>query len=115
MEDNPALAARLERALFDDHFEVLRLSGDTLPVSVLENQYAAFESAGLVVIYSCARSGSEAKRKLGALAAKCYFDLSAMQFPPEEIDAVRKILALLQSLRAVSRHEDPGKINQMKT
>ena len=66
MEDNPGLATRLERALFDDHFEVLLVSGDALPVSVLESQYAAFESAGLVVIYSCAALAPEAKRKLGA-------------------------------------------------
>ncbi len=34
VEDNPALATRLERALFDDHFEVLLLSGDTLSVPI---------------------------------------------------------------------------------
>src|SRR6202795_1204604 len=37
VEGNPALATRLERALFDDHFEVLLVSGDELPVSALES------------------------------------------------------------------------------
>ena len=111
VEGNPALAARLERALFDDHFEILRVSGEAMPVSILESQYAAFASAGLVVIYSCAALAPEAKRKLGELAADHYFDLSALQLPAEEIDAVRKVLALLQLLRVVVEDKNSGKIN----
>jgi bifunctional enzyme CysN/CysC/sulfate adenylyltransferase subunit 1 len=111
VEDNPALAARLERALFDDHFEVLLVSGDALPVSVLENQYAAFESAGLVVIYSCAAVAPEAKRKLGAITANRFFDLSALQMPIEEKDAVQKVLMLLRSIRAIADAKDQSKIN----
>jgi bifunctional enzyme CysN/CysC/sulfate adenylyltransferase subunit 1 len=102
VEDNPGLATRLERALFDDHFEVLLVSGEALPVSVLESQYAAFESAGLVVIYSCAALDPEAKRKLAALARVRFFDLAGIQLHGEEPDAVRKILSHLQSLRAVA-------------
>ncbi len=99
VEDNPGLATRLERALFDDHFEVLLVTGDALPVSVLEEQFPAFESAGLVVIYSCDALASEGKRKLGALAGDRFFDLSGLQASGDEPDAVRKILAHLQSLR----------------
>jgi sulfate adenylyltransferase subunit 1 len=101
VEDNPAFATRLERALFDDHFEVLHVSGDALPVSVLESQYAAFESAGLVVIYSCAALAPEAKRKLVALTVNHFFDLSALQLPAVENEAVQKVLNLLRSLRAI--------------
>ncbi len=111
VESNPALAARLERALFDDHFEVFHVSGDALPVSLLESQYAALESAGLVVIYSCAALPPEAKRKLGALAADRYFDLSALQLPVEEVEAVRRVLALLQPLRGVADAGNQGKIS----
>jgi len=100
VENNPGLATRLERALFDDHFEVLLVSGDALPVSVLESQYASFESAGLVVIYSCAALTSETKRKLGALAGDRFFDLSALDLSLEESYAVKKVLSHLQSLRA---------------
>jgi len=99
VEDNPEFAARLERALFDDRFEVLRISGDAVSASTLENQYAAFESAGLVVIYSCNALAAEAKRKLGALAENHFFDISTLQLPDEESDAVRKVLSLSQSLR----------------
>ena len=73
------------------------MSGDALPVPVLESQYAAFESAGLVVIYSCLRSAPDAKRKLGSLAVNRFFDLSALELPAAETDAVRKILSLFIS------------------
>jgi sulfate adenylyltransferase large subunit len=100
VEDNPALAARLERALFDDHFEVLLVSGDALHVSVLESQFAAFESAGLIVVYSCDALALEAKRKLGAVAGNRFFDISGMQLSGDEPSAVQKILFHLRSLRA---------------
>jgi bifunctional enzyme CysN/CysC/sulfate adenylyltransferase subunit 1 len=111
VEDNPALAARLERVLFDDHFEVLLVSGDVLPVSALESQYAAFESAGVVVIYSCAALAPDAKRELGALTAKRFFDVSALQLPTEEHEAAQKVILLLHSLRNVGGHSDQEKIN----
>jgi sulfate adenylyltransferase large subunit len=111
VEDNPGLAARLERALFDDHFEVLLVSGDALPVSALERQYASFESAGLVVIYSSAALSPDAKGELASLPANRFFDLSAFQLPIEESDAVRKILSHLQSLRAVAGEGNRNKFN----
>ncbi|MGA7796701.1 MAG: sulfate adenylyltransferase subunit CysN [Candidatus Acidiferrales bacterium] len=102
VENNPGLATRLERALFDDHIEVFHVSGEALPLSALESQYAAFESAGLVVIYSCAALAPETKRKLGGLASGRFFDLSGLQVSEDDPDAARKILSHLQSLRAVA-------------
>jgi sulfate adenylyltransferase subunit 1 (EFTu-like GTPase family) len=101
VENNPGLAMRLERALFEDHFEVLLVSGDALSVSNLEKQYAAFESAGVVVLYSVSNLAPEAKRKLVALGAGGFFDLSAFKVPADEPDAVGKIVSRLQSLRVV--------------
>jgi len=106
VEDNPGLATRLERALFDDHFEVVLVSGDALSVSVLETQYAAFESAGLVVIYSSTALVPESKRKLGALTANRFFDLSALNLPGEENEAVHDVLLLLRPLRSVADAKD---------
>jgi hypothetical protein len=100
VEDNPGLAMRLERALFDDHFEVFHVSGEALPVSAMESQYASFELAGLVVIYSCHALAPEAKSKLGALASGRFFDLSSIQSSGDKADDVQKALALVQSLRA---------------
>ncbi|HEY2646253.1 MAG TPA: GTP-binding protein, partial [Candidatus Acidoferrales bacterium] len=96
VEQNAALAMRLERALFDDHFEVLLVSGDDLSVPDLEKQYASFESAGLIVIYSCDKLTPEAKRKLGVLAADRFFNFSSSQMPEEESSSLRKILSSLR-------------------
>jgi sulfate adenylyltransferase subunit 1 len=104
VENNPALVTVLERALFDNHFEVLSVSGEAVPASVLENQYRAFESAGLVVIYSCPTLPPELKRKLGSLAADRFIDLSTMQLPADQSEAVRKVLAFLQPLRNFEAH-----------
>jgi sulfate adenylyltransferase subunit 1 len=101
VEDNPELATALERALFDDHFEVLLVNGDALPVSVLEGQYAAFESAGLIVIYSCPALTPELKRTLGTFAANRFLDISHMRLPAEQNEALQRALSLLRSLRIV--------------
>jgi bifunctional enzyme CysN/CysC/sulfate adenylyltransferase subunit 1 len=96
VEHDAAMAMRLERALFDDHFEVLLLSGDNLSVPDLEKQYASFESAGLVLIYSCDKLTPEAKRKLGVLAEDRFFDFCSSQLPEEEASSLRKILSNLR-------------------
>jgi sulfate adenylyltransferase large subunit len=111
VEDNPALATRLERALFDDHFEVLLVSGDALPVSALENQYVVFESAGLVVIYASATLAPEAKHKFDMLTANRFFDLSVLKLPTVENEAVQQVLMLLRSIRGLADAKDQSKTN----
>jgi bifunctional enzyme CysN/CysC/sulfate adenylyltransferase subunit 1 len=106
VENNPDLAARLERALFDDHFEVLLISGDALPVSVLQSQLAAFESAGLIVIYSSIALDPEAKRKLGGRVANRFFDLSALELPVDERAAVQKVVKALRPPRSIANPSD---------
>jgi len=97
VENDLALAARLERALFDDHVEVLLVSEDALPVSALERQYPAFESAGLVVIYACNRMSPAARAKLKVLAGNRLFDLSELQMPDGEAVTAKKIISQLRS------------------
>jgi sulfate adenylyltransferase large subunit len=109
VEGNPALAERLERALFDERFEVVHVNGEDVPVSVLETQFKVFESAGLVVIYSCGPLAPDDKRKISTLAADRYFDLSVLQLPAEEDSAVRKLLSLLHPLRAMADERNQDK------
>jgi sulfate adenylyltransferase subunit 1 len=99
VEGNPALAARLERSLFDDHFAVLLVSGDTVSVSILEKQLPALESAGLIVIYSCEALSPESKRKIGSLVPGRFIDHSTLQLPSEEPASMQKIVSLLRSVR----------------
>jgi sulfate adenylyltransferase large subunit len=111
VEGNPALAARLERALFDDHFEVQHLSEEDVSPQVFESSLSVYQSMGLVVIYSCDALPPESKRRLSALAADRFFDLSALQLPAAEPDAVQKLLSLLRPLRAAADHKDQYEIN----
>ena len=111
VEDNPALATRLERALFDDHFEVLHVTAEDEPVQILESSLSLSQSIGLVVIYSCGSLDPDAKRRLSALVAGRFFDLSALQLPAGEQDAVQKLLSLLHRLRAVADPKDQSEIN----
>jgi sulfate adenylyltransferase large subunit len=99
VEGNSALAAGLERALFDDHFEVLLLSGDAVSAAALESHLSALKSAGIVVIYSCEVLAAEAKRKFAAMEPNRFFDLSNLQLRDDEQQAVQKVLALLRPLR----------------
>jgi hypothetical protein len=106
VEGNPALATRLERALFDDHFEVLHVTGEDEPLHILESSLSLTQSIGLVVIYSCGSLDPEAKRRLSTLVANRFFDVSAMQLPDQEPDAVQILLSLLKPLRAMADHKD---------
>ncbi len=105
VEGDSTFAARLERALFDEHFEVLVVSDDSVPASALQDLYAAFESAGLAVIYSCDALTSEAKRNLAGLSRGRFFNLSALVLPGEK-DPIRKALSLLNSHRTVADHPE---------
>ena len=96
VEDNPTLAARLERALFDEHFNVLLVSSDAVSLDALERTLPMYQSLGLVVIYSCAALAHEAKRRLGALPSEHFIDCSALGLPAE---AARSVISMMQSLR----------------
>ena len=112
MEDNAdARHAAGTRACSTIISKCFLLSGDALSVSDLESQYAAFESAGLVVIYSCDKLPSETKRKFGALAADGFFDFSALRRVGDESGAVRKLISDLRSLGTDAGDENPRAVN----
>jgi sulfate adenylyltransferase subunit 1 (EFTu-like GTPase family) len=100
VENNEALAARLERVLFDEHFEVVRVDGGNVSASDLDCLYPTLESAGIVLIYSCGSLAPEAKLKLNALASNRYLDSSSMELPREESDSAHEILSHLRLLRS---------------
>jgi sulfate adenylyltransferase large subunit len=102
IEGNSSLASRLERAMFDDHFSVLLVSAEDAPIEAFESQLGLYLSLGLVVIYCSDGVAPEAKRRLSALAADRFFDLSAMQLPDEQSSNLRSLLTLLNRLRAIA-------------
>ncbi len=109
VEGNPALATRLERALFDDHFEVVQARGEDVPIEDLEKNLKLAQSTGLVIIYSSDVLSPQEKLKLNAVAVDSFFDLSVLQLSAEEPDALGKVLAFLRPLRAVADQKDQKK------
>jgi sulfate adenylyltransferase subunit 1 len=99
IENNAVQAMRLERTLFDDHFQVLLLSEDSLSFVELEAQYSAFQAAGLLLIYSCDKLSPDAKARLAILAAHRFFELPATQSSADESTAFRNLLNQIKSLR----------------
>jgi sulfate adenylyltransferase subunit 1 len=91
-------AKRLERALFDDSFETLLLSEADVPLSALEKLYPAFESAGLVVIYSCADPDPLAKSALSQLITTRLLSISTAHARSDESDGISEIISALRSL-----------------
>ena len=104
VESNPTLAARLERALFEDHFEVALVNSEDVPLDIIESAAGVYQSMGLVVIYSSAAMAPEAKLRLRAVAGNRFFDLSASELPADESAAIQKLRSLLHHLRAVAGH-----------
>lgn len=101
VEDNPEFARQVERALFADQFEVLHLSSDAVPASDFQTQYAAFESAGLVVIYSYDSIPPEVEKKLVAAVGYQFFHVTRPDLSSEPANTVGEIVARLKSLRAL--------------
>ena len=92
----PDFAKRLERALFDQHFEMLLLTSDDISASELESQYPAFESAGLVVVYCSDTLTPEAKSALNVVAGNGFVDLGPWQLPAGEGDVFARLSAILR-------------------
>jgi sulfate adenylyltransferase subunit 1 len=111
-EGRGALAALLERALFQRGYEVLLAT--PAEVSSLE-QFLALangtHAAGLVLIYSAVRFDHPAKHALSALAADGFFDLSAEQLPADDHAALEIILPRFEALRLRGASGDPDKVN----
>jgi sulfate adenylyltransferase subunit 1 len=99
VEGNTSLATRLERALFDERFQVVLVNGEDMPLQALESNLSVLLASGLLVIYSSGTLDPDVKRRLSARVKDRFFDLSALQLPAEEPDAVRKALSLLHALR----------------
>src|SRR5437016_1649462 len=102
VEGRDALAKQLERSLFERGFEVLLLEGDTLSPEALPLILKPLWSAGLVVIYSSTAIAHANRNAIKALAADCAFDLA---LPADDREAVRRVLALTESLEIRSKDQ----------
>jgi sulfate adenylyltransferase subunit 1 len=93
-----ALARALERALFDQGFEVVLVDqSEFSPASAAAA--TALYAAGLVVICEDQTVGTQEKLALRRAAGKGFFDLADLNLPGEDADALRQIVAIAESLR----------------
>lgn len=107
LSGRPQLAARLERALFTEGFQVVGLTGG--PAPALPELLRLTQSLGYVVVFSGDAVGGHETAPRGF--AGQVFDLTAMNLSEDDSDALRKILGLARSLRITRSENGPLPVN----
>jgi sulfate adenylyltransferase subunit 1 len=105
-----SLARPLERALFEEGFEVMAIEENS-SFSLTRNILAALHAAGFVVIYHNPSLGAEERLDLQSAAGNRFFDLEKLELPGVDAEAVERVLALVESLRIPPRPEKLGRVN----
>ena len=110
LENQPALASKLERALFDQGFEVLdfdhEASGSTLP-----DRVRAAQRIGAVSIYSGVALDTETKQRLALEAQSRLFDFSRKNENASDEEVFRRALALADSLWFAKSQKNQDEVN----
>ncbi len=104
------LAPRIERALFERGFEVMLIHGSEAPFASVKAAWAALHAAGFVLIYQNSRLGLEERLELRAAAGDRFFDLSEMNLPATDVEALERVLTLVKSLRSSDGDGNPWKV-----
>jgi sulfate adenylyltransferase large subunit len=99
LENQPALASRLERALFEQGFEVLHLDPDEASPYALLETIRLMQRMGAISIYSGDPLDAGAKKRLRAEVKHRLFDLSLKDENANEEEVFRRALALADALR----------------
>jgi sulfate adenylyltransferase large subunit len=93
-----SLVGLLERALFDDGFEVIAIEENHLSSSA-RNAWATLFAAGFIVLYRNPSLASEEQTDLQNVVGDHFFDLRELELPAEDAEAVERVQLLLESLR----------------
>ena len=111
LENRPGIASRLERALFDQGFEVLHLNDEGSSPYALLDAIRAVHKIGAVAIYSGSALDTETKQRLASEAKPRLLDLSAENENVNDDELFRHALALADSLRFRKPQDHQGKVN----
>jgi sulfate adenylyltransferase subunit 1 len=109
LHGRPHLAARIERALFEEGFEVMAVGAESGSPVAQRAACSALHAAGFVVIYRNPSLQSEEKSELQVAAGDRFFDLAELELPSNDAEAVAQILALARTLRFPHAGGTPGK------
>ncbi len=110
LENQPALASRLERALFDQGFEVLPFDDEASGGTLLDTVRAA-QKIGAVSIYSGVALDTETKKRLAMEAKPPLFDLYRKNKNSNDEEIFQRALALADSLRFAKPQENQEEVN----
>ena len=111
LPNQPGLATRLERALFDRGFEVLHLdAADESPETLVEI-IRAIRALGAISIYSRDALDPSVMERLFTEPTAALFDLSAEIENPSEEEILRRALALADSLRIANSRKHQEEVN----
>jgi len=112
LEGHPALAARVERLLFEQGFEVLHRSVPEFSGDTFAEMLRLTRSAGIVLLYSGDSLPNETKRLIAAELKSSFFDLaSSPELHGNEEEAARQVLAFAQTLRLVEPRKSHERVN----
>jgi sulfate adenylyltransferase subunit 1 len=111
LEGRPAVASRLERALFGQGFEVLHLDAHAASPYALLDAIRAAHSIGAVLIYSGHPLAIETRRELTSELKPRWLDLSRESENLDDEELLRRALALADSLRLAKPEENQEKVN----
>ncbi len=111
LEDRPLLALRLERALFEQRFEVLHLDEREASAYALLGAARAAHEIGAVFIYSGHALDAETRRRLASEVTPRLLDLSEKNENVNDEELFRRAVALADSLRFANREENQERAN----
>jgi hypothetical protein len=111
LENRPAVAWKLERALFEKGFEVLLLGGNAESPSSVLDAIRTTQRVGAVAIYFGDALGPEAKERLAVEANPRLYEISRQSESSSDEQLFLRGLALANSLWLVNPQEDQEEAN----
>ena len=111
LPNQPGLATRLERALFDQGFEVLHLDAADGSTETLVEMIRATHALGAISIYPGDALDPSVMERLFIEATAALFDLSAETESASEEEILRRALALADSLRIANSRNHQEEVN----
>ena len=110
VNDRAGLAARIERALFEEGFEAIVVGGESDAAIPPQVAWSALYAAGFVVIYQNASLGPDERLEMKEAAGERFFDLAESELPLGDAEAVAYVLALTNTLRVSAGTGNHGKV-----
>jgi bifunctional enzyme CysN/CysC/sulfate adenylyltransferase subunit 1 len=105
------LGPQIERLLFARGFQAVLVESSDIPPSELLRFARLFIAAGFILIYSGDVPGEADREQLSADSGKRFYLLDGGNAPKTEEEAMRDVLAIAESLRAVPDAEDRKRVN----